>query len=184
MLPFLLTSAESVIKGVLREGIQKPSFLRKLGKSACPFLSQLYAHIPGLKEKNNQSGRRQLDLEVMQHHFCHILLRKSESQRPGSKRALRPHFFKKGSVPLNKSMRDGCVIAPSWFYVIAPYWCIEAHTSTSRLCAKSQYAPLSLNSLPLGFSVVYSRSILIDKDLYPNINEGNHVIICFVYLVL
>ena len=82
--------------------------------------------------------------EVMQHHFCHVLLSKSESQRPGSKRALRPHFFKNGSVTLNKSMQDGCVIAPSWFYVIAPSWCTEAHTSTSRLCAKTVNMPLSL----------------------------------------
>ena len=33
--------AEPDRKGVLRESIQKPSFLRELGKSACPSLSQL-----------------------------------------------------------------------------------------------------------------------------------------------
>lgn len=72
--------------GVLREGIQKPSFLRELDKSTWPFLSQLYVYIPGLKEKNSIFRRMHLDLEVMQHHFCHILSGRSESQRPDSGR--------------------------------------------------------------------------------------------------
>lgn len=108
---------------ILKESIKKLNFSREPDRSSMAFSD--------------------LDLEVSQHHFCHILSDRSESQRPArcKKRTFRPHCL---VVEWQCHIEEKHV---GWVVLLHPYQQIEMCISTSRLFIKRSHMHLSFWSL-------------------------------------